>query len=193
MNARMLTVLTTATLLVATSGCSGTRNFLFGRGAQCGSCLTLPKIPGLGGNRLGSRLSNPFSSPSCSTCQSGAAIAPPVVSSPHFGSSSCGTCGVPVGDVGCGCGSSGFAPSVNDPYLSSPPINGSIQSSGQIYNGPVYNGQPIYNGADVYNGAGSFGGPSTFQGDNFQSRRFDTDGARILNVEPLPPGVTPVN
>jgi hypothetical protein len=38
MNKQLATVLATVSLLVVTSGCSGMKNFLFGRGAACGSC-----------------------------------------------------------------------------------------------------------------------------------------------------------
>lgn len=190
MNARMLTVLTTTMLLVATSGCSGMRNFLFGRGARCGSCLSLPKLPGLGGK--GSCLSSP-SAP----CSVGNAVSPPIVYAPaaplQYQSAPCESCAIGnsyAGNADCGCSaSSAYAPTLSsDPYLSSPPINGSIQSGGQIYDDSSYNGQPIYNESPVYNGAESYNGVPSGN-DNFfrsQSRRFDTDGARILSVDPLP-------
>jgi len=40
MNKQLATVVATLSLLVSTGGCSGMKNFLFGRGAACGSCAT---------------------------------------------------------------------------------------------------------------------------------------------------------
>ncbi len=38
MNTRICSVIASVTLLTLSSGCGGTRNFLFGRGARCGMC-----------------------------------------------------------------------------------------------------------------------------------------------------------
>ena len=38
MNTRICSVIASVTLLILSSGCGGTRNFLFGRGARCGAC-----------------------------------------------------------------------------------------------------------------------------------------------------------
>lgn len=42
MNIQFATTMATLTLLVSASGCSGMKNFLFGRGAACSTCATAP-------------------------------------------------------------------------------------------------------------------------------------------------------
>jgi hypothetical protein len=42
MNNQFATTLATLTLLVSAGGCSGMKNFLFGRGAACSTCATAP-------------------------------------------------------------------------------------------------------------------------------------------------------
>lgn len=217
------TLIASACLLMFSTGCTGMSNFLFGRGARCGSCLSLPR---LGGGKLGSCLTRPGAStcgpavappaiyqpvasvatpPVCQTpvCQTPVCQAPvcqaPTYDSPAYGVPSCPSCGTgevisSYGSFDCGCGghSSYAPPVVSDPYLSSPPVVNSIPSVGQIYEQPGYPVSPTYNG--------SVGSPSIDPlPDNFQSaplqrsNRFDTDGARILHVDPLPPGVTAAN
>ena len=196
MKTRVVMILAATLLLSGASGCSGMKNFLFGRGAACGSCLSLPKLPGLGGRPLGSCLGG---GGGClgggSTC--GVPVAPPVtygaapvvsapvVSAPIYGGAVCGTCNA-APQTSCGCSSSYSPPIASDPYLSSPPISGSIPSSGQIiHSDPVIG--PSYNSGVQYGMASPIYGGS----DNFQSRTHDTDGARIISESPLPPGAIP--
>jgi hypothetical protein len=58
---------------------------------------------------------------------------------------------------------------------------GPVQSAPNYPSGTSYPAAPSYNGTPTYNG-------NTGQSDNFQSRKFDTDGNKILWEEPLAPG-----
>lgn len=182
MNARIASVVTAATLVLTTTGCSGIKNFLFGRGSRCGLCT---------------KLTPPFGNlaPTCGTgtCPSGgsASVAAPMFQpAPVVSSPSCG-CGNAIatspepctscfsGPTEPVCGTDGFGSVSGDPYLysdgspvvSSPSVSNSIPSQGGIIGGGVYN-----------DGSSSA----------WQQRRVDYDGARILSEEPLPAGVSPI-
>ncbi len=165
MNKHNLSVVAVVLLLTTSSGCSGMKNFLFGRGAQCGLC-----------NRITSPLGLP---------------APPT---PYAPTADCGCNGHAAGDV-CTDGASmggygvacppqesymgGYAPSMNDPYLGGDVVGSSVVPyEGQVYGGTVY-GQGSAGPGTVYP-EGYVPGPVN---DNFDAR-----GDRIMRADPLPSG-----
>jgi hypothetical protein len=80
------------------------------------------------------------------------------------------------------CGIEAYGGVINDPYLS-----GDVISEGVIGDGVIMGEYP--SGATI---------PGTIVPDNFdarqyQSNKFDTDGARIISEDPLPPGVVRAN
>jgi hypothetical protein len=102
------------------------------------------------------------------------------------------------------CGFESYGGFINDPYLS-----GGVVTEGVVGNGVIVdNGMVIDNGMVMGDGMvmGEYPSGTSIQGttvpDNFstridsqgyQSNKYDTDGARIISEEPLPPGVVPVN
>lgn len=150
MNIRILSVVAVMTLVSLSSGCSGMRNFLFGRGARCGLCNSNPG--GMTGPMFGNTMQAPCGTPSCGQPYVGQQ---PGGGSEYYGPApysgegyQCGTCGsVSSGDCGCG---------YNDPYMSSGAVG--VPQSGPAM-GPV-------------------------QGDDFNARKFDADGSRIMWEEP---------
>ena len=216
---RIVTVVAAATLLSLSGGCAGMKNFLFGRGARCGACTGLANIRPQFGNTMQVPYSAPtcqtpqYQPP---VFQRGAAIAPqapcgcngyagnnyagPVYDNQAYADNSCNTCygSTPshapqiMGDCGC-VATDSYGPTSVDPYLNSGQtyneqiIGGPVMGE-QIIGNPVYGEQII--GEQVIGGSQGF--PSTpIQSDDFQARKIDTDGNRILWEEPLPPGTTP--
>ena len=209
MNIRLLALVASVTLLSMSSGCCGLKNFMFGRGARCGLC-----------QRLSAPLSNPAPAYApqapCGTAPyapapytpapyAAAPYAPaaptcsqPVVTAP---SGDCGCNGYAYGgDVsygsaysgGCECEAYGggtclgesYGGVVHDPYLSSGTV---VPYSGQVIDGGIV-------GDQVIPGTSYPSSPAQIQPDDFgpaTSRKFDTDGNKILWEEPLPPGATP--
>lgn len=204
MTIRTLTLLMLVTVTVTSTGCSGMRNFFFGRGANCGLC-----------NRVGAigRAVNPFAPPPAPTaggCNTGscglfnrgpAVAAPPMIpqqpvyapapayvpyAAPQASVGTCSTCPAPQAYVGDGCGSEyavgmpGYYEGAVDPYLGS----GSLGYGETNVPGGGY---PV----DAYGG--------TIQGDSFgprssyQSNRVDSQGDVIIHADPLPPGAQLVN
>ncbi|MCC9640770.1 hypothetical protein LOC71_00670 [Rhodopirellula sp. JC740] len=193
MTIRTLTLLTLVTVSVASTGCSGMRNFFFGRGANCGLC-----------NRVGAigRAVNPFAPPpppsaggcntgSCGLFNRGQAVVPPPVvpqqpvytpapayvpyAAPQASAGTCTTCPPVQPYVGDGCGgeymssSSGYYEGTVDPYLGS---------------GTIGYGETIV--------PGSYSDQGVIQGDSFgprvMSNRYDIHGDEIIHADPLPPG-----
>lgn len=189
MNTRLCSVIAAATLLTISSGCSGMRDFLFGRGARCGLCRSTPApiIP---------PAPVPYAPPpaTCPPPMQGVVTAPPmgcgcneyVTGSVHAGMP-CGNCGTICGDCGCGCSGAveSYGPVVNDPYLSGQVMGGPIPQNGQIISDQVI-GQsaqpPVLPGATMP--------PAPIQPDDFSARKFDSDGNRILWEQPLPDGAS---
>ncbi|MEM9585786.1 MAG: hypothetical protein AAGA03_00780 [Planctomycetota bacterium] len=165
MNARILPVVLTLTLLSLTTGCSGMRNFFFGRGASCGLCNRL--------STAGQAL-NPFA-----PAPTAPAIAPPqapcnTCPAPYASGYAAAPTYAPAPQVDCGC-----APG----YIGSG-VYGSACPSDVCGSGEVVGGY----GA-VYGDVGS----GVILGDNFQSRnyaaqRVDERGDVIISEDPLPPG-----
>jgi hypothetical protein len=80
------------------------------------------------------------------------------------------------GDCGCGNGAGGYGPVVTDPYLPGNIVGGSVP-----YNGVV--------GEQAIGGQSYPGTTAPIQSDNFNARKFDSDGNRILWEQPLTKGV----
>lgn len=211
MNARICSVIASVTLMAFSTGCSGTRNFLFGRGARCGLCTKKASVvpaPQFGNTMPALQPYAPVSAAPCQTapCPSAPCQAPAyqgsVVTAPQSGcgcngvsgivsgggvytGNACGSCGDYGVSYGGGCNSCGNAAQgyVTDPYLNSGTVVGEVvPHDGQIIGEPVLGGQGI---------------PSTstpIQSDNFDARvdarKFDSDGNRILWEQPLPEGAT---
>ena len=98
MNARICSVVLAVTLLTTSTGCSGIRNFLFGRGARCGLCNQTETAPAYD-----------------TTCQPCVPMCNNVVAVPGCVSDVCGTCGPAYGAAyGCQCGDQGITV---DPYM----------------------------------------------------------------------------
>lgn len=173
MNVRFVAIVATVTIVATSGGCSGMRNFLFGRGAACGVCPSQGPAYGMPGPELGCGME-----PGCGyepVCgHEGGHVGGLRRGCGLFGG---GTCN---GSDSCGCGSQGhgYAPNsygaysgvVNDPYA----FGGEVIGSEAI--GGPYNGYP---GA-VY--------PGTIVGDNF-----DTRPGQIMSVTPGPQSPSPAN
>jgi len=179
MNVRFVALVAAVTIVATSGGCSGMRNFLFGRGAACGICPSQGPAYGMPGPELGCGME-----PGCGY-EPSCGYEPGCGHEPRrhgllrrgcglFGG---GTCG---GSDACGCGSQrhGFAPNpygvysgvVNDPYA----FEGGVIGSETI--GGPYNGFPgaVYPGMIVDDG-------------------FDARGGQIMNVVPAPRASTPAN
>lgn len=173
MNVRLVAIIATVTIVTTSAGCSGMRNFLFGRGAACGVCPSQGPAFGLPAPELGCGLE-----PGCGY-ELGCGHEPPrhgrmLRGCGLFGGGTCSG----SDSCGCGSGSHGFAPGaygahsgvMNDPYA----IEGVVIGSEMI--GGPYNGYP---------GAVS---PGTVIGDNFGTR-----GGQVMSVDPTPRAPTPAN
>ena len=106
-----------------------------------------------------------------------------------YAGSACGTCGV-ANMGGCGCGNivNGYGGVVSDPYLSGEVVGGTMPYDGQIISDTVVGGPTT--GAPVVGGQSYPGPTAPIQSDNFNARKFDSDGKRILWEQPLPQGTT---
>ncbi len=165
MNKQLTTVLATLSLLVSTGGCSGMRNFLFGRGAACGTCAAVN--PGYG--------VAPPSEPACGyepACGQELAAPGPFA---RLRGGCCLSNGQPNhAGQDCECGSSGaYMPSNVDAY-------GSQVHDPYAYNGEVIGSEVIGNGYNGYPVQGQI------VGDNFDAR-----GDRIISQGPV--GQAPIN
>lgn len=242
MNTRICSVIASVTLLTLSSGCGGTRNFLFGRGARCGACrpgVTAPAYtsaptygptqpvvttPNAGVGPVGPyqprwrlfgrqpRYQTPVATAPTGGCGcngyqgdicGGHAYADNCCCGDHgvtYGGDchcggGCGGCGGCAGGGGCGgcgggrgCGgyggfADGYGQVVTDPYLQGDIVGGTMPYNGQIISDPAVGGQ-------VIGGQGYPSSPAPIQSDNFNARKFDSDGNRILWEEPLPQGTT---
>ncbi len=139
MNTRICAVVATVTLLTLTSGCSGMRNFLFGRGARCGMC------------------NQPSGPAPAADCGSYGPQAPANQNFAAPGNAGCGcnNGGMYAGQIGnggygsaysggCGCGgiNSGYA---TDPYQTNEYM-GTMPYEGQIIDYGVVDGTVVGNG-----------------------------------------------
>lgn len=185
MKTRILTVVAAMTLLAVTPGCGVLRQFWFGRGARCGSNA------GLRGPlaRLHDRKKQSYASiPTAPVCQQPVAVAPALAPQGDCGCPTTGPVyGSPtyMGEQACGIESYGGV--VNDPYLNGGIVNGGVVDGGVI-NGGIVGEYPI---GSPYPSSGWQPAPLNSQG--YRTQRVDTDGAKILSEEPLPPGAVPLN
>ena len=194
MNNRIGTVVVAVTLLSLMTGCSGMKNFMFGRGARCGLCTKVGSCLGTPcfGNTMQAPAPQyasapqyapspqPYAAPQCAA----PAYQAPTCQAPVCG---CETAPTYAGEsCGCGASSAAYGPAV-DPY------NNGVVYGDAISNAPSY-GSPVYGSpmGEQRLGEQIIGerviGNAPIQGDNWQSRKFDTDGHKILWEEPIPSG-----
>ncbi|KAA5540715.1 hypothetical protein FYK55_20210 [Roseiconus nitratireducens] len=173
MNNRMMTVLMAALLVSASTGCTSMKNFLFGRGARCGLCnrVSLPTAPFL-----------PRAAPAPPTCNT------PTYVQPNYGGpqTGCGCSPAPCNNS-CNTGS-GYGPAPTNNCYRNDPYQGGVCGSGTVMEGqPIYgeNWQPAPTTPEGYRA--NYGDPYD------TGYKVDSDGARILHEEPLPPGAMNVN
>ena len=159
---RNVSVVAVVLLLSTSSGCSGMRNFLFGRGAQCGLCNQATAPPAFLPNGLA-----PYAPPVASAdCGCNGNVASDVCT----GDATCGSYGAAYGP-GVEYSNS-YGPVVSDPY------------SEQVIGGGVMYGQGAMGPGTIIDGGYVPGSMP----DDFEARRYDTQGDRIIRQDPLPPG-----
>lgn len=160
---RNLSVVAVVLLLSTSSGCSGMRNFLFGRGAQCGLC-----------NRGG-----------------GSPLVPPAAGAPYgpppAASADCGCQGHIAGEVcpeqnTCNTYGSGYGPVVDYSNSYSPMAN-------DPYSGQVIGDGVIYDSNTIYDGPGTIVGGDYVPGT--MSDDFDARSNGIIQQAPMPLGSQP--
>ncbi|TWU60831.1 hypothetical protein Poly51_11120 [Rubripirellula tenax] len=196
MNSRIATMMTAVTLIVISTGCGATRNFLFGRGAQCGLCTKLGSC--LPKPQFGNMMPAPCASGLCGSAPVAAPAYAPAFQAPQ-GVATAPSCGCQSyagtsypsdayssGTCGCGNAYDSYAPAVSDPYLSSGSVydGGSIPYEGQVIGEPAY--PPSSIPMESYPSGAYPSAPVTSEG--WQARKIDTDGNKILWEEPLPSG-----
>lgn len=115
MNRRIFSVLTTVTLILLSTGCSGMRDFMFGRGARCGLCNRSNPQPPAAFPYGPPPAAPPMAAPGCCGCNG----------YPAAGHNSYVGSGYVGGDCGCGV-TSGYG-TVVDPYLGATTIDDSWQ------------------------------------------------------------------
>ncbi len=156
MNKQITTLLATLTLVSLCGGCSGMKNFLFGRGAACTSCASAAPVYGV-----------------TAPVEPGCGYEPSCGREPSYGllhnQSTCNGSGT------CGCGS-------NQSYMNS----GVDQYYGEVQDPYAYNGEVIGSQVvgDNYNGyptQGMIVPGNTIVGDGFDAR-----GGQIYRSEPMP-------
>ena len=110
MNTRICSVIAIMTLVSFSTGCTGIKNFLFGRGARCGLCNGGSLAP-----QFGTAMQAPNPNGSCQQ--------PAGYNGQVYSAQPCGGCGSTVPNH-CGCGNYGVA----DPYQSGEviPQNGQV-------------------------------------------------------------------
>ncbi|MEM8913947.1 MAG: hypothetical protein AAGC97_19475, partial [Planctomycetota bacterium] len=185
---RKITFVTLAFLAMVSTGCTGGRSCLFGRGARCGLCS---RVGAIGGAVNPFRRNNP-APPACNVPY--ASVAPPAYA-PQAHAPACNqpVYGGPMvaGDCGCGPAYGG--------YTMGMPAEPSCES--------CQGGSTVYHGVDPYLGTSSYGAPvmgnemildggygtSGIMSDDFQPRQYgarkvDAQGDVIVREDPLPPG-----
>lgn len=141
MNARIFSVVMAVTVISLSTGCSGMRNFMFGRGSRCGLCQRLSAA----GDALNPMAPAPYGP--AAQPNRGQAPCPPPQNYPGRGptcgyeSAPCGNCtgsGYFPGGYRCGGNVTSGYGSINDPYLGGQSVSGDmIPYDGQIIEGPV--------------------------------------------------------
>jgi len=167
---------------VCSTGCSGMRNFFFGRGARCGLCSRL----GTAGQALNPLAPSPTTRAPCGAAPY--APAAPYAAAPAYAPAP--TCGMGGGAPGpmayggnaCGSGISGG-------YSVGMPADCGCGSESYP------SGANYYGGSDyVTPGYETVVPNGVIEGDNFQNRaygarRYDSQGDWIVQEEQVPPGV----
>ncbi|TWT54628.1 hypothetical protein Pla22_22780 [Rubripirellula amarantea] len=153
---RSWTVVAVITLLSLSSGCSGMKNFLFGRGARCGLCTKLATP--FQGPCFGNTMAAPL--PAAPTCQAPAYVPQPYAApqqpcaTPNYQAPTCG-CQTPStydhggyasGECGCGVGSQSYDTGYYDHGGYETGIVADPYMGGQSYGSPSY-GTPVYGGS----------------------------------------------
>ncbi len=178
MNIRFVTCVTTLLVLTTSGGCTGMRNFLFGRGAACSNCATQgPAYGGLGqgpsggeygcGTELGCGRE-----PGCGYEHEGTQPFRPFARLRQ----NCGLLGgrgICNGSPNCNCGPQGYA----TPY--------GAYNSGAIdpyaYEGEVIGSEIVGDGYGGYPGV-------IYPNSRIVDDNFDVRGERIIGVDPVPNG-----
>lgn len=177
MNNRTGPVIAVLMLTMLSSGCARTRTFLFGRGARCGAP---------------NQASAPaYSSPSPGPCAQTRPYQPTPYQAPMRYQAPMSyqpqmpyqyqapACSPPPQELGCGCG-----------YEYSPPVyyGGSCPTCGEVVSDPYLSGGAIPYDGQIIGSEIISDGTVPIQPDDFEARKFDSDGNPIIWEAPLPDG-----
>lgn len=121
MNARICSIIAVMSLMSFSVGCSGMRNFLFGRGARCGLCnRNAAPAP-----QFGNTMQAPCGAPTCQSASQGGCGC----NGQAYSAQPCGNCGSTMpGNCGCGIMSGGYV----DPYMSGQMIPSGVPQNGTV-------------------------------------------------------------
>jgi len=161
---------------VCSTGCSGMRNFLFGRGARCGLCSRL----GAAGQAL-----NPLAPAPAPTAPCNAA--PYAPAAPYAVAPPCGAAGgapapTVYGGPVCGSGMGGG-------YAAAMPGGCGCQTEGYPSGAAYYGGtEYVSPGYETVVPGGMIQGDN-FQSRNYETRRYDSQGDWIVQEDPMPSDV----
>lgn len=210
MTIRSLTLVALVTVLSSSSGCSGMKNFMFGRGASCGLCNRARAI----GTAINPLAAAPTPAPAAPGCRlPGCGLfgrnqtpgyAPPTAYAP---APMCAPTYAPSYNPSYAEGQGGYAaPGYYDGECADPGYSAAMPGDcgcGTACGGTcgsANNGGGAYEGGvvDPYLGNGGYSGGNVMQGDGFQSRnygarRFDDQGDRIISQDPMPSGMEYTN
>jgi hypothetical protein len=183
MNVQLVATLATVLIVATSGGCSGMRNFLFGRGAACGICPNQGPAYGVPGPELGCGMEPGCGyEPGCGH-ELGCGYETPGAHRPFAGvRRGCGLFGGGLcnGSSSCNCGSRGLTPSANPYGAFSGVVNDPYGFGGEVIGSEMIGGP--------YNGYPSVVYPGTVVDDNFDSR-----DSRIIRGESVRPVPTPGN
>lgn len=184
MNTRIFSVMIAATLMTVSTGCSGMRNFLFGRGARCGLCSTATAPA-------------PYTAPAYTAPQYTAPAPQYVAPAPQqYVAPQCNTpqysAPPPARRPGCGLRNwFGWGRNVAPPQPcqnAMPCENWAPCTScyGSEFVGDCGCGgtSPMVTDPYMVQPGQIIEGDTIIQDDDFSARRFDTDGARIIWEDP---------
>lgn len=198
MNTRIFSIVVAATLMTVSTGCSGMRNFLFGRGARCGLCSSAtapapaytspaPTYTAPAPNQYQpapySVPANQYAAPA--PCQS----APPAYQNQRS------RCGLrnwfgwgrnvsPPAQAPCQGGCQGYSPCTScygSDYLGDGGSIGDCGCGGDCGSGGATS---IVTDPYMVQPGQIIDGNTVIQEDDFSARRFDADGARIIWEDP---------
>ncbi len=220
MNTRICSIIASVTLLIFSSGCGSTRNFLFGRGARCGLCnrASTPAPPPAMQAPCGQTpyAAPAYGAPQCQTpAYQGSVVTAPasgcgcngntgnVDGGQAYAGNPCGSCGdggqAYAGNSCGGCADYGMTYGGGECGGDCGNVVGGYGPvvTDPYTNGGIVGGSVPYNGVvgeQVIGGQVYPGTSAPIQSDNFDARvnsqKFDSDGNRILWEQPLPQGTT---